>query len=231
MHDQAAMLDLKVVFGSRASYFASTSSECTHHDLPPRLADEIDDRMSRGKGPPMTIALGDEATYFAAWGSRCIWSLNESNSLREKLHDKTTSARAFANIYLDPTNKKHYVAVMKDGWITFSATDTKGIISRHVAAHMQTMANEFGRTYDVKFLGRIDRITCISPDTNFTHEETLVQEQEKQEGKTDTEEKNKEEAVTREDLKEVLGMLTTLENSKKGGFLSRVFRRKSVALQ
>ena len=234
IHSEAAMLDLKVMFGPGASYFASTFSKCTHHDLPPRLANEIDDRISRGQGPPKIIALGADATYFAAWGLRCIWHLDEKSSLRQTLRDKDTSAREFANIYLDPTDKTHFVAVMKDGWITFAATDTKGNLSSHVAAHMQTMAKQSGRTYEVKFKGSMDKVTCISPQTNFTHVDTNIEKQQKEqkekEEKKKEKQKEKEEEVEK-DLKSGKAEVATTEDTKKGGLLSRVFRRKSIALQ
>ena len=241
IHSQAAMLDFKVMFSPGASYFASTFSKCTHHDLPPRLANEIDDRVSRRQAPPDTIALGADGTYFAAWGSRCIWHLDDKSALRQSLRDNTTLAKDFANVDLNPTSKTHYVGVMKDGMITYSAPDTNGKLTGHVKAHMQHMAKHFGRTYVVKFKGSMDTVTSIGPETNFAQvDDELIKEQEKKEKekeKANQKKKTKAQAEAeevKEDEENLMSKETeaaTMEDTKKGGLLSRVFKRKSVALQ
>ena len=177
--DEAQMHELKVVFGPGASYYAFAGGDCVYHDLPKGLTEAIEARKEEGLGHPDILALGGTAskggTYLACWsGKAANWSLNTETSFYKLVEDGDYDE--LADVYLSPVRSQDFVAVKRDGRITWSIPGgmSEDTFPRYFLAHMQRNAEEFGKTYDMELTGGTEKHTLITPETKYTFESPAV---------------------------------------------------------
>lgn len=186
------MLNTKIIFGPRASYFAQCNDKCTYHDLPIKLAKTLDEKRYALSDPastpkawiPRIIALGANDTFIALWrDGRKVTSLARSSGmlgLARQIDDDNTETvipdDRWANIVLSNSDIDEYVAVQKDGVITWyrRGTDTSNLeILVQADMYMQMRAREDGGTFSFRQglgEGRM-RSLEIGPGSGLTVEE------------------------------------------------------------
>ena len=174
VQDKKSLYKSRVCFGSGASYFASNGEKCTHHDLPEKLSDMIDSKMTKNMLPDI-ISLGAAGTYFARWpDGTSIWALQEDSKLLKNVSNEDSDKNALAYVFLHPTQTTRYVAVYKSGMCVFHLPEANGMCARHIKAYIQLKAKETGATFSMEesLTGTggsktSSKVSYIGPDTEY----------------------------------------------------------------